>query len=57
MEVLTLTLAMVLSLTIGLASARGALVLVMYLLEARHGIGNTSASVVRATGANPASSR
>ena len=48
MDALTLTLAMVLSLTVGLAGARGALGLVLYLLEASYRIPDSSPSVVPA---------
>jgi hypothetical protein len=51
MDALTLTFAMVLSLSVGLAGARGALGLVLYLLEARHGGPDPTPSVVPARAA------
>jgi hypothetical protein len=52
MDVVALALAMVLSLSVGLAGARGALGLMMYLLEASDRIPDSPPSVVpaRATG-------
>jgi hypothetical protein len=55
MDALTLTLAMLLSLTVGLAGARGALGVVLYLLEAGYGVPNRPAQVVPA--AAPATSQ
>jgi hypothetical protein len=56
MDALTLTLAMLLSLTVGLAGARGALGFVLYLLEAGDGLPDRTAPVVPAPApaANPA---
>ena len=48
MDALTLTFAMLLSLTVGLAGARGALGVVLYLLEAGDGLPNRTAPVVSA---------
>jgi len=45
MDAVTLTFAMLLSLSIGLAGARGALGVVLYLLEAGHGVPNRGAVV------------
>jgi hypothetical protein len=48
MDALTLTFAMLLSLSVGLAGARGALGVVLYLLEAGYGIPNRPPSVAPA---------
>ena len=58
MDALTLTFAMLLSLSVGLAGARGALGVVLYLLEAGQGVPNRGPAVVpaQATGSHTAHS-
>jgi hypothetical protein len=57
MDALTLTFAMLLSLTVGIAGARGALGVLLYLLEAGYAVPNRPSPVVPATApaANPTS--